>query len=152
MPQACPQAPTVAQIINASQYERQPDATISQANPVSATLYPVLATTANAQIISIEADITWAVTQPTPLEVIMTIDGQTIIYLITNPVSAQEYIAAKEEYSPPANQLLLARNAGVRLYTPPYLCEGRSIKIEARITWAITQPTPLVCRVKWAKR
>jgi len=46
---------------------QQPDAVISQANPVSTTLYPVLATNYRVRIITMNAAITWAVTQPTPL-------------------------------------------------------------------------------------
>ena len=46
----------------------------------------------------------------------------------------------------------LASGSGLAYYIKrPFLYEGRSVKVEVRITWAVTQPTPLVCRVKWAK-
>lgn len=126
-----------------------PDAVLSQANPVSATLYTVLATTRNVRIISVAENITWAVTQPTPLDAIVTIDGQTITYYATNPVSAAGHWARSVG--------MAANNAQILDATEDYskhrafLLEGRSVKVEARITWAITQPTPLVCRVKHAK-
>lgn len=127
---------------------QQADAVLSQANPVSTTLYTVLDTTRNVRIIGLNANITWAVTQPTPIEVPVTIDGQTIIYQAANPISATEYYARCNENNAEATQGLTATSyANQRTF----LIEGRSIKIEARITWAITQPTPLVCRVKWAK-
>lgn len=128
---------------------QQPDAVLSQANPVSTTLYTVLATTRNVRIISMSDFITWAVTQPTPLDIIVTIDGQTIIFVRDNPVSGTPYSATWQEYSAEVVQTQGPANAN----TPnrSFLLEGRSVKVEARVTWAVTQPTPLVYRVKWAK-
>ena len=133
-------------------FEQQADAAISQANPVSTTLYTVLDTTKNVRILSISAKITWAVTQPTPLEVLITIDGNTIIHLIANPTTAQDYIAKKTVHTNEANQELLAMSGGTASeLVSSTLYEGRSVKVQARVTWATTQPTPLVCRVKYAK-
>lgn len=128
-------------------WKHQPDAVISQANPVSTTLYTVLDTNKNVKLISIDANITWAVTQPTPLEVVITIDGNTIIHLVANPVSANNYEAQIAKHANEANQSLVALNNDrfMNLY------KGKSVKVQIRITWAITQPTPLVCRIKWAK-
>jgi len=126
----------------------QPDAAISQVNPVSAQYYTVLDTTPNVRIISIHAKITWAVTQPTPLEVRVTIDGNLITYAVTNPVSGTDYHAQVTPGASEASQTLGTTNPA--LYRP-FLCEGRSVKVEVRITWAVTQPTPLACRVKYAK-
>jgi len=128
-------------------YEHQADAAISQANPVSTTLYTVLDTTKNVRIISIEAMITWAVDQPSPLEVVVTVDGVSIIFNRDNPVTATEYFG--EWYGNKAGGDLIAFAAGTT--ARPFLLEGRSIKVQIRVTWAGTQPTPLVCRVKWAK-
>ncbi len=130
-------------------YQHQADATLSQANPVSATLYTVLDTTKNVMIISIEIDITWAVTQPTPLEIVVTIDGVSTVFTVTNPVSATAYFASLNANAAASAQTLETtdRTATGR----PFLLTGRSVKIEARITWAVTQPTPLVARVKYAK-
>lgn len=124
----------------------QADATLNQANPVSTTLYTVLRT-ANAKITSIATNVTWAVNQPTPLEVVLTIDGQTIIYIFNNPVSATNYEAVR--------RVELAENAqtlqGIDTVRSGINLEGRRVLVQARVTWAITQPSPLVCRVKYAK-
>jgi hypothetical protein len=125
----------------------QPDAYISQDNPVSTTLYTVLPTTANVRLISIGTRITWAVTQPTPLEVLVTIDGNLYVFTFVNPVSATNYYAYLSAIIAPASQTLTATDPTSRAF----MLEGRSVKVEVRITWAVTQPTPLVCRVRWAK-
>ena len=131
-------------------FQHQADATLSQTNPVSATLYSVLATTANVRLISIETDLTWATTQPNPLEVVVTIDGVSTIFSFTNPVSATAYFASLNANAAANAQTLETtdRTATGR----PFLLEGRSVKVEVRITWATTQPTPLNVRVKYAKR
>lgn len=131
-------------------YVEQVDATINQANPVSTTLYTVLDTTKNVEISSITGTITWATTQPTPLEVVATIDGQTIIYGVDNPVSGTVYYAIPVASNDEAHQALIVSGDPYPRYKA-FLFQRRSVKIEARITWATTQPTPLVCRVKWAK-
>ncbi len=127
---------------------QQADAVISQANPVSTTLYTALATAKNVRVISIIAQIDWAVTQPTPLEIVCTIDGQTLIFAKTNPVSGQDYTPLPIMWAAANSQESVTSTAENR--ARPFLIEGRSIKIEARVTWAITQPTPLICRVKYA--
>ena len=133
-------------------FQQQADAAISQANPVSTTLYEVLATTKNVRILSLAATITWAVTQPTPLEVVVTIDGQTLIYAVSNPVSAAEHVDMSLPSRAEASQQLVspANNAEWMAHRG-FLLEGRSVRVQARITWAVTQPSPLVCRVKYAK-
>ncbi len=143
--------PANTSIYDALTFQQQADAVLSQANPVSATLYTVLATNTNVQVISIAESITWAVTQPTPLEVVMTIDGLPITYLFTNPVSNTSYDAVRRSEGANTNQILRPSADLVAQYTP-FLLEGRSVSVQVRITWAITQPTPLVGRVKWAKR
>lgn len=130
-------------------YGHQARTTLSQANPVSTTLYTVLATKTNVRIYSIATAITWAVTQPTPLEIVVTIDGQAPIFLKSNPVSATYYFADLGDYSVAGNN-----NMGTTDYSREraFLFEGKSVKIQARITWAITQPTPLEVIVKYAKK
>ena len=130
-------------------FQHQADAVLSQANPVSATLYQVLATTKNVRIIGFMTNITWATTQPTPLEVIITVDGQTITFVIANPVSATPYYDfINKNAAADAQSCTTDINEAQRR---SFLLEGRSVKVEVRITWATTQPTPLVCRVKYAK-
>lgn len=122
-----------------------PDIATSQANPVSTTIYTVLSETVNVKILGISAAITWATTQPTPLDVIVTVDDYPILFTVANPVSASLYNAFQDEGY--ANGALATT---VRLGTRPYLLEGKKVKIEIRITWATTQPTPLTYRVKYA--
>jgi len=130
-------------------FQHQADAYLSQVNPVSAQWYTVLDTTANVRIIGIAARVTWAVTQPTPLQVRITIDGNVITHSITNPVSATVYHAYIDSWEAEATQIL---STTVYSAYRSFIYEGRSVKVEAAITWATTQPTPLVCRVKYAKR
>ncbi len=137
-------------ILYDKEWTLQPDAYLSQDDPVSATWYPILPTTLNARILSVYCNVDWGVTQPTPLELRVTVDGIPIIYAQANPVSATPY------YPQPAGDLAMAG----QYMTPttdyawykPFIIEGRSISVDVRITWAVTQPTPLRSRVKWAKK
>jgi len=129
-------------------FNQQGDAALSQTNPVSTTLYTVLDTTANVRIISIVTNITWATTQPTPLDIVVTIDGLTYTFTKANPVSGTNYFADLVPNELASAQSLTSDHSGYRAF----LVEGRSIKVQARVTWATTQPTPLVCKVRYAKR
>lgn len=126
--------------------KHQADAVISQANPVSATLYEVLATTKNVRIIGFSVVTTDGTTSL--LEVVVTIDGRTLIFLKNNPTSAIVYFPAL--YSDAAENAGLLAASADNSAAKAFLLEGRSVKIEARITWTV-QPSPLGCRVKWAK-
>jgi hypothetical protein len=139
--------PTTGKPLGASDFffEQQADAVISQANPVSTTLYEILPTTKNVRIISIWGYITWAVTQPTPLEVLVTIDGITKIFIIANPVSGTSYGCRTEGNQADNAQTMVTTHDE---YNKPFMLEGRSVRVQIRITWAVTQPTPLVCRMK----
>lgn len=129
----------------------QADAVVSQANPVSGTKYTVLDTTKNVRIIGISAEITWATTQPTPLEVHVTIDGQAYTFTKVDPVSGSIYIAfLKSSLAESAQQMLITSDT-YRDVARAFLFEGRSVKVEVEITWATTQPTPLECKVRYAK-
>ncbi len=125
---------------------QQADAVLSQANPVSTTLYTVLATTKNVRIIYLGLGVTWGVTQPTPLEMVLTVDGNVMTGVQANPVSGQIYSPFWERDS--GN---LQVSATDYLYLRGFILEGRSVKVEVRVTWAVTQPSPLVALVKWAK-
>jgi len=130
-------------------WQHQPDAVLNQANPVSGTLYPVLPVNEDVRIISVYARITWAVTQPTPFEALITIDGNTLIHVGNNPISNTNYEAILVGENAENGQYLIT---GVdRTSNRAFLYEGQSISVQARITWAITQPTPMVMRVKWAR-
>jgi len=109
--------------------EHQADAVLNQANPVSGTQYEVLATTRNVRILGIQANVTWTV-QPTPLQIHLTIDGQTIIFNVVDPVSTTIYFATLRASGDPANQALDST-----FYDKvPFLMEGRSVRITAETT------------------
>ena len=141
---------------------RQADSVTLIAAPVSGTKYvwragetgagAELGDQSNVRIISINAVLTWATTQPTPLEVHITIDGQAIIHAKVNPVSADFHNAYVSRSTSQVTQSLetdLVASAAVFFPSPLY--EGRSFKVEVEITWAVTQPTNLIMRVKWAR-
>ena len=133
------------------QYSPQAVATLSQANPVSDTVYTVLDTTLDVKIHGLGIAVTWATTQPTNMRVIVTVDGITKTYTVASPISATYYGTAMANYALDSAQLLLST------YAVPYqqalkAISGKSVKIQMAITWATTQPTPLVCYVFYARR
>jgi len=137
--------------------KHQEDSLTVIATPVSGTKYvwragetgsgAELGEQKNVRIISINAVLSWATTQPTPLEVHLTIDGQPITFGQTDPVSATNYVAVCRPRAAMASQIFSTADTS----TSAFLCEGRIVKIEIEITWAVTQPTDLTLRVKWAR-
>lgn len=127
----------------------QLDKSGSIANPISGAIHLIMDNEKNVRLISVVGKITWAVTQPTPLEFIITVDGIIHFWSKADPVSNTYYTASiKESLAPDAQTLnTLDEDTPKRAF----LVEGRIIKIECRLTWATTQPTPLVYRVKWAR-
>lgn len=125
-------------------FQHQADATLSQANPVSGTKYTVLDTTKNVRIIAAFVQCTWTV-QPTPLEIHVTIDGQSITHLVGNPASATDYETAMNLNSEAAQPLSAV---GTRLNWG-FDYEGRSVKVEVEITGGTV--SNLAARVKYAK-
>lgn len=112
----------------------QADATLAQVNPVSAQLYTILATTANVRIYSVSVNCVWTV-QPNPIEVVITIDGQTIVYAQANPATGTNYALSRgvtAESAAAANQLLI--NAYSAPQPTGFQLEGRSVLIQARVT------------------
>jgi len=131
--------------------QQQTDAFLSQANPTSGTKYTVLDTTLNARITSIRCKVTWTV-QPTPLEIHVTIDGKAERFFVTDPVSAQFYIASVAPDGSETNQSLIITFTTSGITSPfliPIYLEGRSIKIEAETTGGTV--SNLSVRVKYAK-
>jgi hypothetical protein len=144
MPKAASYPPQIFMV------EHQPDAFISQANPVSAQWYPVLVATANVRIRSIIATITFVAGAPNPLEARIIIDGQTITYVAAFPGTGNPYEAKPNKQDPDTGQGLYGTVNDVQ--SPGgFLLEGRSVAVDVRVTWAVNQPSPLVCRVKWAR-
>lgn len=120
------------------------DAVIAQANPVSGTRYAVLRTS-NARIISLFAQVTWTV-QPDPLEIHMTIDGQTLRWYKGNPVTATGY---EPENGAAADPGWMNLNITGYFAYRAFILEGRQIFIEAETTGGTV--SLLDCRVKYAK-
>jgi hypothetical protein len=155
-PQACAAAtlPTLAQIkatLLANDYIQQPDAVLSQANPVSNTVYNVLPATTNVKIESVSIVLTWAVTQPTNLRIIATVDGKTITHTVAAPISNTDYHPTVAPPLDEASQTLTA--AYTTLHRTAFdILSGQNVQIDMAVTWGVTQPTPMVCRVKFAQR
>jgi len=121
----------------------QADAVLNQASPVSGTKYTVLETT-NVRILSLTIICTWTV-QPTPLQLHITVDGQTIVHAVGSPVSATQYIAFRTSGNAEAAQTLgTTDNTKIA-----FIYEGRNIKVEAEITGGTV--SNLSARVKHAK-
>ena len=125
-------------------FEHQPDAVLNQDNPESGTKYEVLATTKRCRIISIAVVCTWT-GQPTPLEIHVTIDGQSITHVQDDPVSAQYYVAELKEHG---DQTFQAMGVTSHL-NRAFLYEGRTVKVEAEITGGTV--SNISARVKYAK-
>lgn len=132
-------------------FQQQADATLNQANPTANTLYTVLATTKNVRIYSIVAEDTWTV-QPNPLEIVVTIDGQTFNFSVANPVSGTLYVATRKPTLAESAQILVAQADANDLTAPAFLFEGRSVLVQARIGKTVAGTSnPLEARVKYAK-
>lgn len=129
-------------------YVQQLDANLSQANPVSGAYYTVLPLNSFVRILSAAFNITWAITQPTNMALRMVVDLQTEVYQASLPVSATWYPANLRDQYPSA---LTEVVAGEPSNTRSFLKEGTSIIADITIIWAINQPSPLVCRIKWAR-
>ena len=127
-------------------FKLQSVATLSQANPVSTTLYTVLDTTENVIIYHIQISLTWATTQPNPLVVIITVDGQTLTFSKSNPVSNQDYNPNYWDISTPGGGMDTSSGN-----LQPFVIQGKSVKVQAKVTWATTQPNPMTCRVLYGK-
>jgi len=128
-------------------YQHQADAVLSQANPVSGTKYTVLDTVKNARIIGIAVQVTWTV-QPTPLEIHLTIDGQSFVFSKADPASATWYVCTFNFTTAETAQLLTTTVAEARRQA--FLVEGKSIKVEAETTGGTT--SNLSARVRYAKK
>ena len=135
-------------------FKHQPDATIDVTDPVSGQKYEwkdpdenPLGTQKNVRIISIVVQCTWTV-QPTPLEIHVTVDGNSITYKVTDPESAKFYSASPAAQNPASSQSLMNISA---LYdrNRTFLLESRSVKVEAEITGGTV--SNLSARVKYAK-
>lgn len=140
--------------------EHQADSVTIIASPVSGIKYEwktgvsgsgaALGAQKNVRIINMAIKLTWAVTQPTPLQIHVTIDNQVYIFEKADPVTATNYGPRGIWYDSPANAQAMT-NDGDAIGNRAFLLEGRSVKIEIEITWATTQPTNLTLTTRWAK-
>lgn len=122
--------------------------------PVSGTKYEwstdgsvanAIGTQKNIRIISIAASCTWTV-QPNPLEIHVTVDGVSHVFIKSNPVSATDYVGVMRHHLAENDQSLYAADDAIQR---SFLLEGKSVKVEAEITGGTV--SALNMRVKWAK-
>lgn len=127
-------------------FENQPDATLSQANPVSGTKYTVLDTTENVRILSIRVFVTWSAAS-NKLQAHVTIDDVTMVFGFIDPDSNTNYFANFNAAVPENSQILETtdRLAEGR----PFLLEGRSVKVEIETTGGTV--SQVLGKVKYAK-
>lgn len=130
-------------------FKIQADATLNQPTPTPGTPYTVLSATKDVRIYSISAVATWTV-QPNPLEVHITIDGDTITHAFANPVTATNYVAYRSPHLADTAQLLLAQAAANDLTAPAFLYEGNLVEIAVEVTGGTTNP--MAARVKYGIR
>lgn len=104
------------------------DETTATVPPTANTLYTILAEKKNVRLISITSYVTWTV-QPDPLDIVVTIDGNTWQGSQANPVSTTPYGAYLVWNW--ANAIgLTATTTSASM--SPFLLEGRLVKVEAR--------------------
>lgn len=140
--------PAATSLYDALTFQHQSPMFINDASPISDTYETVLDTTTNVRILSIYLLSNWAVTQPTPITVKVTIDGITLTGVQANPISGTYYYVSLNPNSTSVLDLTTDLLPG---HYRAFLLEGRSIKVEAKIAWGVTQPS-LACMVKYAKR
>lgn len=125
-------------------WQLQVDATLAQANPVSGTPYPVLAATEDVMIISAAFRVDWTV-QPTPLSLVVTVDGIPITFSQANPATATYYNPRFDPGGAMASQLAAASS----LITGGFIIKGQNIAVEALTTGGTVQN--LYAIIKWAR-
>lgn len=128
--------------------EMQADASLTQASPVAGTFYTVLDTVEMARILSMYCRIVWTV-QPDPINIKITVDGQTQTGTLANPASATSYFIHRVADGGTVH-FLFATTSYVR--ERHILLEGRSVKIE--ISHGGTTPgtvSQLIGKVRYAK-
>ena len=125
-------------------FKQQADATVTEASPVSGTKYTVLDTTKNVRIISMAVKCTFATCDP--LEIHVTIDGQTITFTTSAATTnTWNYPSNSSENAETAQTLQEATDYAAQI---PFLREGRSVKVEVEATGGTL--SDLTARVKYA--
>lgn len=123
--------------------EHQPMAELDQASPGDGTTYDVLPVDELVRLLGFSARCTWTV-QPTPLECFVTIDGNTLTFKKSNPVSNTWYYG-NLVYSAAENNLPM----GTGQFQWAHVLEGRSVQLESEISGGTV--SRLQTRAYWAK-
>ncbi len=126
-------------------FEHQPDATLSQSEPVKDTWYTVLDTKKNCRILGITV-LVWTTNET--LEVRVTIDGQVLVGSVEASHTTYYYVHHKL-YAAAASALAIDGNVFQPGHYAPL--EGREVKVEVRKTTEAGTGT-LDARVVYAKR
>jgi len=125
-------------------YVHQADATKSQDNPASGQKYTLLDTTTFCRIIDFMVRVAWTV-QPTPAEIHVTIDGQSLTFTKGDPVNGTLYFF-KYWGGEVAGGFLGADN---EVLGKAFILEGKSVKIEIETTGGTT--SNITGRAKYAR-
>jgi len=121
-------------------FQHMPDATLSQTDPVSGTLYTVLGTVKNARIIGIAVRVTY--TEAPTVECHINVDGSNLTASKADMTNNTWYtVITQEPYANP----VYTTYAGTRAF----LLEGRSVSITAEFSGG-TGVSELSARVKYA--
>jgi len=110
--------------------EQQPDAALTQANPVQNTWYTVLDTTPNARIIGMACAV---LTTGETIEVRMTVDGQVKTGSMALSADTGYYVYL---YTGSDASKLYFTSSVIEQYGRSFIIEGRSVKVEIRKTTA----------------
>lgn len=129
-------------------YIHQLDLTVNETPPTLGLPYVLLPATAKVRIISLFAQCTWTV-QPSPLEIRLTVDGQTLLFSVSNPVTATPYVAYIDAVQADNASFLIAYGQ-VDEYRAGrgFLLEGQNVYAEVEISGGTVQN--LLARIKYA--
>lgn len=128
---------------------QQNDAVLSQANPVSTTVYSVLTTKSNARISSIYVKVTGA--NATPLTVTVTKDGIAEVHTVNPGVDGTAYFCGTDVDAAYTSQALATSLTTANCILFPFTAEAQSIAVSAVCTHA-GGITSLDVRVKWSQK
>jgi hypothetical protein len=132
------------------------DLYVDQANPVSGTKYEwsttglaagAAGTKYNVRLIAAFASVTWTV-QPTPLEVHVTVDGETFTAARANPASTTPYYLFPS-FTDVTHDTWNLNATAENGFRRAFLLDARSLKLEAETTGGTSQALNL--RVLWCK-
>lgn len=126
--------------------QHQADEVVTQASPVSGTIYTILDTVHNCRLIAASAKVVWTV-QPN-LQIHVIIDGNTLTGTHATPITntGYEFIIRPDETE--LGGTLYISSGPYGPYRAGILLEGKSVKVQMETTGGTT--SSLVGRVKYA--